>query len=97
MRQSRWAGGRISRTPYYAMKMINKYTEGSYDYWWKCVCDQPLFLFMDLHRLFNNFRANVATADWEVNKVMVSCSEIQGRAMYSAIQLLTSAGTRVVQ
>lgn len=85
------------RTSYYAMKMIDKYTEGSYDYWWRCVRDQPLFLFMDLHRLFNNFKANVATADWEVNKVMVSCIEIQGRVMHLAVQPLTSAGTRVVQ
>lgn len=87
------------RASYYGMKMIDKYNgrDGTYDYWWRCVRDQPLFLFMDLHRLFNNFKANVATASWEVNKVMVSRGGIQGRTLNVVVQPLTSTGTRVVQ
>lgn len=57
---------------YYGKKMINQYKMGTTKYWWRCVLDQPLFLFMDLHRLFNNFKSMVATADWEVNQKMVS-------------------------
>lgn len=57
---------------YYARRMIDQYRKETTRYWWRNVREQPLFLFMDLHRLFNNFKTIVATADWEVNKVMVS-------------------------
>lgn len=73
---------------YYARRMIEQYRMESTRYWWRNVREQPLFLFMDLHRLFNNFKTIVATADWEVNKVMVSACGIQGRGLHVAVQPL---------
>lgn len=82
---------------YYARRMIYQYRKESTRYWWRNVREQPLFLFMDLYHLFNNFKTIVATADWEVNKVMVSAYWIQGRSLHVAFQQLNSAGTRVIQ
>lgn len=64
---------------YYGNMMIDQYKVGTTKYWWKCVLGQPLFLFMDLHRLFNNFKSIVAMADWEVNQNMVSPMVLKAR------------------
>lgn len=82
---------------YYARRMIDQYRKETTKYWWRCVREQPLFLFLDLYRLFNNFKTNVATADWEVNEVMVSVFGIQARFLHKHVQILNSAGTRLVQ
>lgn len=66
---------------YYATSMIEQYMVPSTKYWWKQVREQPLFLFMHLHHLFNNVKTNVATADWEVNQRMVSSDEISVRGL----------------
>lgn len=79
---------------YYGKMMIDQYKVGTTKYWWRCVLDQPLFLFMDLHRLFNNFKSIVATADWDVNQRMVSSHRIQGEDLHVVVQPLNSAGTR---
>lgn len=78
---------------FYVEMMIDQYRETN-KYWWNYVRDQPLWLFMDLYRLFNNFKTNIATADWEINKCMVSADGIQGRGL---ISLLNSIGARIVR
>ncbi|KAL1854482.1 hypothetical protein Daus18300_011403 [Diaporthe australafricana] len=39
-------------------------------YRWKSVRDQPLFILMDLNRLFNNFKVSVARSCWEIETHM---------------------------
>lgn len=63
---------------YHGMMMIDQYRATAYR--WRCVREQPLFLSMDLDRLFNGFEANVAKTYREVNGIMVSGDTIQGRA-----------------
>lgn len=58
---------------YYGKLLANQYERTRYR--WKFVRDQPLFLFMDLDRLFNNFKVNVATTKWEINTHMVSSDD----------------------
>lgn len=70
----------ISRPPshtssdrnFYGKLMASQYRKKGTDYRWKSMHDQPLFIFMDLDRLFNDFNVNVATANLAVNKYMVS-------------------------
>lgn len=67
---------------FYANKMIAQYRFWSTKHWWRSVREQPLFLFMDLYRLFNNFKTNIATTDCDINENMVSSDEKRGKGLY---------------
>ncbi|KAG8167342.1 hypothetical protein KVR01_003031 [Diaporthe batatas] len=55
---------------YYGKKMADQYTTMGTNYRWAGVRDQPLFLFMDMDRLFNKFHVNIATSSLRINKYM---------------------------
>ncbi|KAI7785004.1 hypothetical protein LA080_008403 [Diaporthe eres] len=80
---------------YYARRLIEQYRKPSTMYWWRNVREQPLFLFMDLHHLFNNFKTIVATADWEVNKVMEPASYSRRDKVISRVARLREALIRL--
>lgn len=63
---------RSSDHHYYGMTMIGQYNATATAYRLRRVREQPLFLFMDLDRLFNDFEANVGKTYREVNENMVS-------------------------
>lgn len=82
---------------YYANKMIDQYMVRTTTHWWRSVREQPLFLFMDLYRLFNNFETNIATTDYDVNVKMVSFDCIQNKDLHVEVQTLSSAGNRLIR
>lgn len=59
---------------YYGKKMAEQYTTKGTNYRWAGVREQPLFLFADMDRLFNNFQVNIATCSLRINKYMVRIS-----------------------
>jgi hypothetical protein len=77
---------------YYGRSMVDQYMKNEVWYRWNGLRDQPLFLFMDLDRLFNNFKFNVATIMLKINKHMVSVYGSRGRGMPVADRPLNPAG-----
>lgn len=57
---------------FYGKLMTTQYNQKGITYRWMSLRDQPLFIFMDLDRMFNDFSVNIATANMAVNKYMVS-------------------------
>lgn len=71
---------------FYGKLMTTQYTEKGTKYRWRYMRDQPLFIFMDLNTLFNDFNVNVATANLAVNKYMVSDNGTWGKRLPPAGQ-----------
>lgn len=73
---------------FYGKLMTTQYKTKGITYRWLSLRDQPLFIFMDLDRMFNGFSVNVATANLEVNEYMVSDYSISGKRLPPADQSL---------